>query len=202
MLEETQDQKTSGRDTEEHCDICAQRVGGEHPHVVDLKTRRLLCACRACHFLFGAGGEKYRSVPGECFHAPDLMISNLQWDRLEIPVGIAFFFFNSSARRTVAFYPSPAGAMESLLPLDAWNDIAMASPRLRGLLPDVQALLVRKTGDGFDCYIVPIDACYELVGLIRLGWRGFDGGEKVRADIESFFARLRARSGNPAQSAA
>src|SRR5581483_6939471 len=163
MLEETQDQKTSGRDTEEHCDICAQRVGGEHPHVVDLKTRRLLCACRACHFLFGAGGEKYRSVPGECFHAPDLMISNLQWDRLEIPVGIAFFFFNSSARRTVAFYPSPAGAMESLLPLDA---------------------------------------CYELVGLIRLGWRGFDGGEKVRADIESFFARLRARSGNPAQSAA
>ncbi len=42
-------------------------------------------------------------------------------------------------------------------------------------------------------YLVPIDACYELVGLLRMHWTGFDGGPEARADIDAFFERVRSR---------
>jgi hypothetical protein len=43
----------------------------------------------------------------------------------------------------VAFYPGPAGATESELPLPAWNRMVARDPRLAVLRPDVEALLVR-----------------------------------------------------------
>src|SRR5438874_666498 len=43
-------------------------------------------------------------------------------------------------------------------------------------------------------YIVPIDACYELIGLIRLKWKGLSGGEEVWKAIAEFFAGLRKRA--------
>ena len=36
-------------------------------------------------------------------------------------------------------------------------------------------------------YLVPIDACYEFVGRLRMLWRGFDGGQEVREYIDEFF---------------
>ena len=187
----------------ERCGFCAEALTGDHSHAVDLETRRLLCSCRACYLLFtgrGANGGKYRSVPDRYVHARDVRITEAQWDQLQVPVGLAFFFFNSSLGRTVAFYPSPAGAMESLLSLDAWRDITSANSLLQELSPDVEALLVRKNPAGFagfECYVVPIDACYELIGRIRRRWKGFDGGEEARNEIESFFMRLQAKSKPP-----
>jgi hypothetical protein len=70
--------------------------------------------------------------------------------------------------------------------------------------PDVEALLVRTPGKGsgeVTCHLVPIDACYELVGRLRSIWRGFDGGQEARAMIEAFFAKVAARS-KPAPAAA
>ena len=56
--------------------------------------------------------------------------------------------------------------------------------------PDVEALLVdRRPAGGFACHLVPIDACYELVGLVRLHWKGFDGGQEAWKAIEAFFDR-------------
>jgi hypothetical protein len=111
-------------------------------------------------------------------------------------VGIAFFFFNTSLDRTVAFYPSPAGATESLLSLETWDELARTNPLLTTFAADVEALLVRSVQrrGGFECYIVPIDACYELVGRIRRRWKGFDGGEDAWTEIDAFFAEVRARS--------
>jgi len=43
-------------------------------------------------------------------------------------------------------------------------------------------------------YLVPIDACYEFVGRLRMMWRGFDGGQDVRTYIEGFFETLDRRS--------
>lgn len=51
------------------------------------------------------------------------------------------------------------------------------------------------------CHIVPVDRCYELVGAMRLHWRGFDGGSEVRDEIAAFFddvARRCARGGRTA----
>jgi hypothetical protein len=93
-----------------------------------------------------------------------------------------------------AFYPSPAGATESLLPLDAWARLVADNEVLTSLQPDVEALLVRRDDEHREAYLVPIDACYELVGELRRLWKGFDGGTEAREAMDAFFARLRERA--------
>src|SRR5262249_5046801 len=109
-----------------------------------------------------------------------------------------FFFINAELGRVAAFYPSPAGATESLLPLDTWAEVVAANPALAVLQPDVEALLVRASRSGpaaqAECYGVPIDACYELVGRLRTLWRGFDGGAEARAALDAFFENVRSRA--------
>jgi hypothetical protein len=180
----------------ERCEFCGESVLEDHAHVVNLETRALACACRACYLLFmpeGAAGGKYRSVPDRYLVLRGSTFTPAQWDELQIPVGIAFVFYNSALGRAVAFYPSPAGATESLLSLETWEQVVRQHPVLATLAPDVEALLVQRTGDAFACYVAPIDACYELVGRIRRTWKGFDGGEEARAAIDGFFAALDSR---------
>jgi hypothetical protein len=179
--------------------MCAEDIGEDHQHVVDLVGRGLMCTCRPCYLLFTAEGAelRYRAVPDRYLSFPDFALFAGQWDELEIPVGLAFFFTNSVQSRTVAFYPGPAGATESELPLGAWDRIVDVNPVLRSLAPDVEALIVRmpdRGGSEAVAHLVPIDRCYELVGLLRMAWRGFDGGQEARALLDSFFADLAARS--------
>jgi hypothetical protein len=177
--------------------MCAEPLGGGHSHVVNLDSRQIMCTCRACWLLFthqGAAGGRYRAVPDRYLHDPAFQLGDGAWEALQIPVRVAFFFHNSDMGRMAAFYPSPAGATESLLPLEAWADVVAANPVMAGLVPDVEALLVRHTGDGFQCYLVPIDACYELVGLVRMHWKGFDGGQEAWAAIDGFFDAVHERS--------
>jgi hypothetical protein len=181
----------------EACEMCAEPIGDGHSHVVNLDSRNILCTCRACYLLFthqGAAGGRYRAVPDRYLHDPSFKLDDVQWEALQIPVRVAFFFDNSAMGQVVAFYPSPAGATESLLPLEAWADVVAANPALTDLAPDVEALLVQRTGEGFECFLIPIDACYELVGLVRMHWKGFDGGQEAWEAIDGFFDRLREQS--------
>ncbi|HEY2064503.1 MAG TPA: DUF5947 family protein [Gemmatimonadaceae bacterium] len=182
----------------EYCEFCAEELPEQHAHVVNVEARALVCACRPCYLLFtnrGAAGGRFRAVPQRYRIARDVLVSNGQWDELQIPVGIAFFFYNSAQANTVAFYPSPAGATESLLPLGAWQEIVHANPALGMIEPDVEALLARRLANAtIECYVVPIDACYELVGRMRRSWKGFDGGAEGWADIEAFFGSVRERA--------
>ena len=73
-------------------------------------------------------------------------MTDAQWDSLMIPINMAFFFRSSPEARVVAMYPSPAGATESLLSLEAWNEIADANPELQHMDSDVEALLVNRIG--------------------------------------------------------
>ena len=184
----------------EHCALCGQSLPEAHWHLVHLEERNLLCACRPCYLLFtakGAGGGKYRAVPERYLQLPETVLTEDQWEQAQVPVNLAFFFFNTSLGRTVAFYPSPAGATESLLPLETWQDVERSNPVLAGLTPDVEALLVYKRSQGFEGYVVPIDACYGLVGIVRRHWKGFHGGEEAWQAIEGFFGDLRQRSEKP-----
>jgi hypothetical protein len=183
----------------EVCEMCGVAIIDDHQHVVDRTSRSLMCTCRPCYLLFTAGGAelRYRAVPDRYLSFPEFQLGPGQWDQLEIPVGLAFFFHNSTLDRMVAFYPGPAGATESELPLDAWSSVRAENPQLGLLLPDVEALILRTSGRGsgeISCHLVPIDACYELVGRLRAVWRGFDGGQQARERIDTFFSTVAARS--------
>ncbi|MEU8380894.1 DUF5947 family protein [Streptosporangium sp. NPDC048865] len=180
------------------CELCAAPAGEEHGHVVNIERRGLLCVCRACYLLFtGDTGDRarYRAVPHRYLHAPRFVMGAAEWEEMRIPVRTAFFLRNSALERTVAFYPSPAGATESPPPPpETWERVLAANPAMADVRPDVEALLVdRRPDGGFACHLVPIDACYELVGLVRLHWKGFDGGREAREAIAGFFAGLRER---------
>jgi hypothetical protein len=183
----------------EVCELCAEPIADEHGHLVDLEARNLMCACRGCYLLFtsdGAGGGHFRSVPDRYLSLADFGFSPEQWESLQIPVSVAFFFLNSSLGRVAAFYPGPAGATESELPLDTWAEVVEANSQLTTLQPDVEAFLVRSRpdGGGTECYVVPIDVCYELVGHLRRLWRGFDGGQEANAKLDAFFHDVKAKA--------
>lgn len=183
----------------ERCEMCAEPIADEHQHVVNIEGRQLLCVCRGCYLLFTdtEADLRYRAVPDRYLAFGDFALDRSLWEALQIPVGLAFFFRNSAIGRTVAFYPGPAGATESELDLQAWADICTAEPRVDTPADDTEALLVRVPPDE-NCpplgYLIPIDACYEFVGRLRMMWRGFDGGQDVRDYIHDFFDLLDSRS--------
>lgn len=180
--------------------MCGEPIADEHGHIVDVEARSLMCGCRGCYLLFtsgGAGGGHFKAVPDRCLRFPAMAFTPAQWDALQIPVSVAFFFVNSSLDRVCAFYPGPAGATESLLSLETWAEIVSANPALADIEPDVEAFLVRadpRRSTPPECYLVPIDWCYELVGQLRQGWRGFDGGQEARDALDAFFDRAQERA--------
>jgi hypothetical protein len=166
----------------EKCELCGAPIESSHSHIVDTGQRRLLCACRPCYLLFtqrGAAQGKLRSVS-------ERYVRLNKVEAGEIPVGVAFFIRDSETNRVKAFYPSPAGATESNVSSEAWEEMTAGNPELATLEADIEALLVSKK----ESWIVPVDACYELTGRIKRTWRGFDGGQDAWREIDGFFASL------------
>ena len=182
---------------EEKCEFCAAVIGDGHGHVADLEGSSLMCACRPCYLLFThgqAGGGRYRSVPDRYLADPARPMTAAEWDTLEIPVGLAFFLRSSAAGEVTGFYPSPAGATQCRLDLAAWDRLAEGHPVLAAMAPDVEATLICRTDESVEHFLVPIDACYELAGRMRLYWRGFDGGQQARQSIAEFLRQVRSRA--------
>jgi Family of unknown function (DUF5947) len=183
----------------ERCDLCGEPIPPDHRHLLDLSSRELMCACTACRLLFerpaaGGAGAHYRLVPDRRLSLAGFELDEAVWERLRIPVEMAFFFRSSEAERVQAFYPGPMGATESQLELDAWEELERANPVLATLEQDVEALLVNRSRGERMHFVVPIEDCYRLAGLIRTRWRGLSGGEDVWKAIEAFFAELQGKS--------
>jgi hypothetical protein len=162
----------------ERCELCGAAIAAEHSHVLELETRDVKCACRPCALLFERT-EKLRLIPSDIHRLDDL---ELDWEALRLPVDIAFFF--RAGGELKAYYPSPMGPTESLL--------TVAVPV--ELEDDVQALLVNRSRGARQQWIVPIDECYALVGLIRTHWRGLTGGAEVWQALQRFWDRLERRA--------
>ena len=196
-VEAAQEQAAQGQDAQERCELCSEPIPSEHRHLLEVSSREIMCSCRACSILFdskAASEGKYRLIPDRRLFLVDFEMTDAQWESLRIPVDMAFFFHSAPAERVVAFYPSPMGPTESLLKLSAWEELEKANPVLKGMEEDVEALLVNRSRGAREHFLVPMDKCYSLVGLIRMHWRGFSGGQEVWEEIEQFFEELRRRS--------
>jgi Family of unknown function (DUF5947) len=175
----------------ERCELCSAELPPTHRHLFEMTEREVVCACDPCAMRFhDVVGGRFKLVPRDARALPNFKLSDAQWENLSLPIDLAFFFFNSLPEKMTAMYPGPAGATESLLPLTAWATLVADNPLLGQLEPDVEALLVNRVGVSREYFIAPIDACYELVGLIRMHWRGLSGGDAVWREIASFFSRL------------
>jgi hypothetical protein len=180
------------REAEERCELCAQTLPESHRHVLERATHALLCACPACAVLFdhgAAGGDHYRLVPNRSRRLANFRLDELGWRALGVPVEIAFFVRSGEGEGVTAFYPSPAGATEEPLAADAWEELERPNPEVRGLRPEVEALLVNRLGGASEAWVVGVDTCYRLVAVVRANWQGFGGGAVWDA-VARFFAEL------------
>lgn len=190
-------QFTNRRRPAEICELCGQAIATEHTHLLEIAARKLVCSCDACALLFSNQVHaRYKRVPRQIRWLGGFQMSDAQWDALLIPINMAFFFRSSLESNVAVLYPSPAGATESMLTLEHWNEIVQSNPVLREMEPDVEALLVNRVGYARDSgpaeyYLLPIDECYKLTGLIRLHWRGLSGGTEVWQEIAKFFDHLK-----------
>src|SRR5271163_1677885 len=132
---------------EERCELCSAPLAAAHQHLLDPKKRQIVCACDGCVILFcGQTGAHYLRVPRRIQRLVSFRMTDLQWDALMLPINLAFFYRDSAAGRVLAMYPSPAGATESLLSLESWQEIAAQNRALQRMEQDVEALLVNRIG--------------------------------------------------------
>ncbi len=160
-----------------------------------MTSRQVACSCDPCALLFqNAVGAKFKIIPRDARALPEFQMTDGEWESLALPIDLAFFFYSTPQEKMTAMYPSPAGPTESLLTLTSWEALVRQNQALQNMEADVEALLVNRSNGAREYFIAPIDACFELVGTIRMHWRGLSGGDAVWQEIERFFAKLRAQS--------
>jgi Family of unknown function (DUF5947) len=173
-------------DQTENCGLCHQALAPQHDHLIDPRTRRLMCSCQACAILFNNPAAQYKRIPKRVRFLPDCNFGDAEWDAMMIPIGIAFFVKQGEGDQITAYYPSPAGPVESLLSVDVRH------PAFDRLENDTEALLVNRAAN--ESFVLPIDECYRLVGLMRAHWKGLSGGTEVWKKIQLFFEEMKNRA--------
>lgn len=179
--------RAAARRAAERCDLCAAELPSDHRHLLDTAREAVLCACQPCSLLFdrdAASEGHYRLVPRRRARLPEVPTQ-----ALGVPVGLAFFVPRADGT-VLAHYPSPAGPTRWAVDPAAWRDVVAARPELRGLAPEVEALLVNTVRGNREYWLVPIDDCFRLVAVVRREWRGLSGGDRVWPEIDRFFSEL------------
>lgn len=184
----------------ERCDLCNTTIPDDHRHMLHLVERRIVCTCEACWAL-RSGDAEYRPTGMRTIWLEQLDCDDEVWGGFQIPIGLAFFMRTSVTGGVVAFYPSPAGATESELTLEAWGSLVERNPVLENLEPDAEALVVNRLVDPYQYVIAPIDDCYALVGLIKSRWEGISGGDALQEAVPAFFEAMRGKASGKAASA-
>jgi hypothetical protein len=183
------------------CGVCDAVIGRVHRHLLAVAGRALVCGCADCHARpdsdrHRADPDRYLAVPDRYLAVPDRylefagdVLDAATWDELRVPAGLAFVSRPAAGAGLVVCGPALGRTTEAELPEPVWERLVERHPSFAVLRPGVEALLLRRAG----CFLVPIDACLELAGMLRTSWRGFDGGPAGAGSLASFFARVRAR---------
>lgn len=184
-------------EAEERCDLCSEaiRAHPRHEHLLERDRQQVACSCTPCALLFPVDAERrYLRIPRDVYRLDGFVMTEDQWEDLAIPVRMAYIQLHTTSGQPRAYYPSPAGATESLLSLDGWSELVRVNPSLRRMHPGVEALLINRIGEAREHYIAPIDRCFELVALIRIHWRGLSGGQELWQRVTDYFAELSRQS--------
>ncbi len=112
----------AARPGEERCDLCGKPLPADHRHLLHLDERHILCACESCLALRG-GDRELRPTGTRVVWLDDFELPDELWASFSIPIGLAFFMHSSASGGVVALYPSPAGATESELELEGWQEL-------------------------------------------------------------------------------
>jgi hypothetical protein len=176
----------------ERCDLCGVSLPARHPHLLSLSDSGIVCGCDPCATLFAHrdGARRFLRIPRDAHRVDGLVVDDAAWAALRLPIDLAFFVRGLPDGRMTAYYPSPAGCIESQLELEAWSGIEGANPVVAKMSRGVEALLADRTRGQRRYWVTPIDQCYRLAGMIRISWRGFSGGEEVWRKVDEFFRAL------------
>ena len=164
----------------------AEPIPEAHQHVVDLESRAMMCTCRPCYLLFTDSDAhlRYRSVPDRYFSFADFELGPGPVGRAGNPGGPGILLPQFQARPDGRLLSRARPAPPS--PNFRWTPGRRAGgqPGPRRARPGhggpADPRPPARTGPPADCHLVPVDACYELVGRLRRVWRGFDGGQEAR----------------------
>jgi hypothetical protein len=180
-------------DGDEQCELCTLTLAAKHRHLLHLDERRILCVCETC-WAVRSGEAEFRPVGNRTVWLEDFALTDEQWASFQIPIGLAFFMVSTVSEGVVGLYPSPAGATECELDLEAWERLCADNPALADLERDAEALIVNRLTDPPQHVIAPIDVAYQLVGVVKSSWEGISGGSATEEAVEGFFAGLRERA--------
>ena len=127
-------------------------------------------------------------------------MTDAQWESLMVPINMAFFFESSTAAKVIAVYPEPCGS--NRIPVAAasktWGQIVTDNPELESMEADVEALLVNRLWQPAWPHpaFCRLTSASNLVGLVRMNWRGLSGlSRRCGRPWNDFFAGLAARAG-------
>jgi Family of unknown function (DUF5947) len=165
---------------QQRCELCSAALGERHDHLLALDGGELRCACPGCALAFAAQGARFRRVLPRVRRLRDDLVADSLWAALGVPVGLAFFSRRSRTGQVVACFPGPAGPTHAYPPALAWAALCEAAPDLAAIMPDTEALLVRRLGGVREHWRVSIDVCQRLVAFMRAG----------TASVDTFFATL------------
>jgi len=180
----------------ERCDLCGVPIPERHRHLLHLVERRIVCSCEACWAMRSGEGD-FRPTGSRTLWLPELDFPDELWASFQIPIALAFLMHSTVTGCVVAMYPSPAGATESELRLQSWQELVGRNPILATLEPDIEGLIVNRLSAPPLYAIAPIDACYALTGAVKAAWEGISGGSGVERALDRFFDELRVRGGAP-----
>lgn len=172
----------------EQCSACGCALPPDHDHAFEVATQKISCLCASCHSALTRNERKYRAIPEGVHRVNDVSWATKTWEHLGLPIHIVFIVRRETTYR--AFFPSPAGQVETQLGTHNWADLSARNPDALTLKPDVEALLLSRLSGQSLCLKVPIDVCFALTGLLRRHWKGMHGGAQVWREISQFLNHL------------
>ena len=178
---------------DEQCELCTLTLAANHRHLLHLDERRILCVCETC-WAVRSGEAEFRPVGNRTVWLDDFALTDEQWASFQIPIGLAFFMVSTVSGGVIALYPSPAGATECELDLEAWERLVAENPALADLEADAEALIVNRMAEEPKHVIAPIDVAYQLVGVVKTSWEGISGGRATEDAVAGYFEGLRERA--------